>query len=192
MRILGISGSLRRGSYNTLLLGAAAELLPEGVELEIYEELETVPPYNEDRDTDDAPLPAERLRAAIEESDAVLIATPEYNGSVPGQLKNAVDWASRPHRVSALWGKPAVVVGASTGMFGAVWAQAELRKILGTAGARVVEAEVAVGRAASRFDAEGRLVDDEIRDELRASLDALVAETPPQAAAEVAPRLVAA
>lgn len=192
MRLLGISGSLRRGSYNTLLLQAAAELLPDGVELEIFEDLEAVPPYNEDRDTDEAPVAVARLRAAIEESDAVLIATPEYNGSVPGQLKNAVDWASRPHRVSALWSKPAVVVGASTGMFGAVWAQAELRKVLGTAGARVVEAEVAVGRAESRFDADGRLVDDEIRDELRASLDALLAEIPSELPAEIKPRLVAA
>ena len=184
MRVLAVSGSLRRDSHNTMLLRAAEELAPEGVEFEFYDELEFLPPYNEDRDGDEAPLGAAQLRARIADADALLIATPEYNSSVPGQLKNAVDWASRPVRAGALWGKPAVVIGASTGMYGAVWAQAELRKILGTAGARVADAEVAVSRAAERFDADGRLVDEEIRSELRAALATLVAE--------VAPRLVAA
>src|SRR5438552_12916258 len=155
MRILGISGGLRRASYNTKLLRAAGELLPPDVELVIFDELEAVPPYNEDRDNDEAPRGAARLREAIAEADAVLFATPEYNGSVPGQLKNAVDWASRPHRVAALWGKPVVVVGATTGMFGAVWAQADLRKILKTAGARVIDSEVAVGKADTRFADDG-------------------------------------
>jgi chromate reductase len=177
MRVLAISGSLRRDSYNTKLLRAAEELLPASVELEYFEELESVPPYNEDRDTDEAPLGAAYLRVRIAAADALLIATPEYNSSVPGQLKNAVDWASRPFRSSALWGKPVVVIGASTGMYGAVWAQAELRKSLGVAGARVVDAEVAVGRAAQRFDDQGHLVDEEMRDELREALDALVGET---------------
>jgi len=185
MRILGISGSLRRDSHNTKLLLAAEEPLPDGVQFELYTELESVPPYNEDRDTDDSPVEAVHLREAIETADAVLVATPEYNGSVPGQLKNAVDWASRPHRVSALWGKPVAVVGASTGMFGAVWAQAELRKVLKTAGARVVETEVAVGKADSRFDAEGELLDEEIREQLAETLELLLAE------ATVSPRLVA-
>src|SRR5204862_4619844 len=139
----------------------------------------SVPPYNEDRDTDDSPVPAVRLREAIAGADAVLFATPEYNGSVPGQLKNAVDWASRPHRVSALWGKPVAVVGASSGMFGAVWAQADLRKALGVAGARVIEAEVAVGRAGERFDDAGRLVDEGLKEELREALDALAGEVTP-------------
>lgn len=184
MRVLAVSGSLRRDSHNTMLLRAAEELAPEGVEFEFYDELEFVPPYNEDRDGDEAPLGAAQLRARIADADALLIATPEYNSSVPGQLKNAVDWASRPVRAGALWGKPAVVIGASTGMYGAVWAQAELRKILATAGARVVDAEVAVSRAAERFDADGRLVDEEIRSELSAALATLVAE--------IAPRLIAA
>jgi chromate reductase, NAD(P)H dehydrogenase (quinone) len=183
MTVLGISGSLRRESHNTKLLRAAAELLPPGAELVVFEELEAVPPYNEDRDTEHPPAGAEPLREAIAEADAVLFATPEYNGSVPGQLKNAVDWASRPHRKSVLWGKPVAVVGASSGMYGAVWAQADLRKALGLAGARVVDAEVAVGRAEGRFDEDGRLVDDEIRDELREAVETLVAEATP------APRL---
>ncbi len=186
MRVLGISGSLRRHSHNTELLRAAAELLPAGVDFELYQELEALPPYNEDRDTDDPPTPVADLRDAIAAADVVLFATPEYNGSVPGQLKNAVDWASRPHRVSALWGKPVAVIGASAGMFGAVWAQAELRKVLKTAGARVVETEVAVGKAASRFDADGTLVDEEIREQLAETLELLLAEAP------VSPRLVAA
>jgi chromate reductase, NAD(P)H dehydrogenase (quinone) len=185
MRILGISGSLRRDSHNTKLLRAAEELLPGGVDLELYTELESVPPYNEDRDTDDAPATAVHLREAIESADAVLFATPEYNGSVPGQLKNAIDWASRPHRVSALWGKPVAVVGASTGMFGAVWAQAELRKVLKTAGARVVETEIALGKADSRFDADGMLVDEGIREQLAETVELLLAE------ATVAPQLLA-
>ena len=174
MQILAISGSLRRGSHNTKLLRAAEELAPSGVSFELYDELETVPPYNEDRDTDEAPPAVVRLRRLIADADALVIATPEYNGSIPGQLKNAVDWASRPFRTGALWGKPVVVIGASTGMYGAVWAQAELRKALRTAGARVVDAEVAVGRAAERFDADGRLVDQEIRREVSEALRALI------------------
>lgn len=184
MRVLGISGSLRRESFNTKLLRAAGELLPADAAFELFDELEGVPPYNEDRDTDEAPLGAALLREAIAGADAVVFATPEYNSSIPGQLKNAVDWASRPFRSGALWGKPVVVIGASSGMYGAVWAQAELRKALATAGARVVDAEVAVGRAQARFDDEGRLLDDEVRAELSEAIGALVHEA--------APRLVAA
>jgi chromate reductase, NAD(P)H dehydrogenase (quinone) len=180
VRVLAVSGSLRRDSLNTKLLRAAEELLPASVELSFYEDLESVPPYNEDRDTDEAPLAAGELRDAIVRADAVLISTPEYNSSVPGQLKNAMDWASRPFRENALWGKPVVVIGASAGMYGAVWAQAELRKILAASGARVVDAEVAVGRAQTRFDEEGRLIDDELRDGLQTALVALVDEVAPQ------------
>jgi chromate reductase len=179
MRVLGISGSLRRDSYNTKLLRAAEELLPASAELVLFDDLEAVPPYNEDRDNGLAPAGATRLREAIAGADAVLFATPEYNGSVPGVLKNAVDWASRPHRTSALWSKPVAVIGASSGMYGAVWAQADLRKILGVAGARVAEAGVAVGRAESRFDDDGGLADEEIRDELREALAALTSEVSP-------------
>src|SRR5581483_5052719 len=119
MRILGISGSLRVGSHNTRLLHAAAGLLPDGVELELFEGLRDVPPYDEDADVEPAPAAVARLRAAIADADALLISTPEYNSSVPGQLKNALDWASRPRAAAALRDKPVAVVGASAGAFGA-------------------------------------------------------------------------
>ncbi len=147
MRVLGISGSLRRGSLNSALLRAAAERLPGGAELVEFKRLAEVPPYDEDLELEGTPTVVEELRAAIREADAVLIATPEYSHSIPGQLKNALDWVSRPAGQSALNGKPAAAIGASAGMFGAVWAQAELRKVLGAMGGRVVEAELPVGRA---------------------------------------------
>jgi chromate reductase, NAD(P)H dehydrogenase (quinone) len=148
MRVLGISGALRRESHNSALLRAAAERLPGGAELVLYERLGEIPPYDEDVEARAVPEPVRDLREAIRDADAVLIATPEYNHSIPGQLKNALDWASRPAGKSALNGKPAAVVGASTGMFGAVWAQAELRKVLGAMGGRVLEAELPVAHAA--------------------------------------------
>jgi chromate reductase, NAD(P)H dehydrogenase (quinone) len=147
MRVLGISGSLRRDSHNSALLRAAAERLPAGAELEVYERLGEIPPYDEDVEIDSVPEPVLELREAIREADAVLIATPEYNHSIPGQLKNALDWASRPAGQSALNGKPSATIGASTGMFGAVWAQAELRKVLGAMGGRVIEAELPIAHA---------------------------------------------
>ncbi len=174
-KILGISGSLRRGSYNTRLLEAAAELLPEGVEFELLDGLKDVPPYDEDDDVEPAPDPVARLRGAIAGADAVLIATPEYNSSIPGQLKNALDWASRPLMTNSMRFKPVAVTGASTGAFGAVWSQGELRKVLAAMGARVVEAEVAVGHAPTRFDEEGRLVDEDIREQLASLLEVLLA-----------------
>jgi chromate reductase len=106
MKVLAISGSLRAAAYNTALLRAAAELAPEGVEVELYDGLELLPAYNEEHDTDTPPAEVARLREAIAAADAVLFATPEYNGSMPGHVKQALDWASRPHRASALWGKP--------------------------------------------------------------------------------------
>jgi chromate reductase len=165
MRILAISGSLRAASYNTALLRAAAELAPDGVELKLYENLEALPPYNEDRDTDQPPSEVGRLREAIEEADAVLFATPEYNATMPGQVKQVVDWASRPHGPGAsLWGKPAAVIGASVTDYGAMWAQDHLRKALGLAGARVLEAELPVAGAHQLFDPDGRLVEPETRE----------------------------
>src|ERR671925_160993 len=144
MKVLGISGSLRRDSHNTQLLRTAAELLPGDVEFELWDGLKQVPPYDEDDDVDPAPAGAARLRAALAAADAVLIATPEYNSSIPGQLKNAIDWASRPLATNVLRNKPVAVVGASTGGFGAVCAQAELRKVLAALGARVLDLEVPV------------------------------------------------
>jgi chromate reductase len=163
MKILGISGSLRRDSYNTGLLRAAAELLPEGVELELWEGLKAVPPYDQDDDGAEAPAAVAELRAAFAGADSFLIATPEYNASIPGVLKNALDWVSRPVATNPLRNKPAAVVGASTGAFGAVWAQAELRKVLSTIGARTLPNEVSCRQAAERFDADGRLLDDGVR-----------------------------
>lgn len=172
MRVLGISGSLRRDSHNTKLLRAAAELLPPGCELVIWEELKHVPPFDED-DEHDPPASVESLRGAVAEADALLIVTPEYNHSLPGQLKNALDWLSRPYEQNPLRGKPAAVIGASTGMFGAVWSQAEGRKVLGALGARVIDIELPVGNAQDRFDDAGRLADDELRAELAALVDAI-------------------
>jgi chromate reductase len=165
MRVLGISGSLRSDSYNTQLLRNAAELLPDGVDFELYDELRELPPYDQDVEDAGGPPAVERLRERIAGADALLIATPEYNGSLPGLLKNAIDWASRPRGTAALLNKPVAVVGASTGAFGGVWAQADARKILGIAGARVVEGDVAVGHAPDKF-AGGVLVDPELRAQL--------------------------
>jgi len=159
MRILGISGSLRRGSHNTNLLRAAADLLPPGVELEVFDGLRELPPSDADRDVQPADPAVALLREAIASADGVLIATPEFNGSVPGVLKNALDWASRPFPDSALRGKPVAVIGASTGLFGAVWAQAETRKVLGIIGADVIEHELPVGQADGAFHVNGGLVE---------------------------------
>jgi chromate reductase len=174
MKILGISGSLRGGSYNTSLLRAAAELVSGNVELELWDGLKAVPPYDEDDDTEEAPAGVADLRAALAGADAVLFSTPEYNGSVPGQLKNALDWASRPLATNPLRNKPVAVVGASTGAFGAVWSQAQLRKVLATIGARVLAGEVACRNAAASFDEDGRLLDDRVRDELAGLVAELV------------------
>jgi chromate reductase, NAD(P)H dehydrogenase (quinone) len=183
MHVLGIAGSLRADSYNRKVLLEAGELLPDYVDFRIYEGLKAVPPYDEDDDRDPAPEAASDLRDAVAAADAILFATPEYNASVPGQLKNAVDWLSRPAGAGALLGKPVAVVGASTGAFGAVWAQAELRKVLATAGARVVEGEVAIGHAHERFDELGRLADDNLREQLAEVVEALLVEVRPPVAA---------
>jgi chromate reductase len=146
MRVLGISGSLRQDSHNTELLRAAATLLPSGVEFELYEGLRDIPPYDEDHESE-PPAAVTNLRERIDAADAVLFATPEYNHSIPGALKNALDWVSRPIETNTLRNKPVAVIGASTGMFGAVWAQAELRKVAGALGARVLDRELPVPAA---------------------------------------------
>jgi chromate reductase, NAD(P)H dehydrogenase (quinone) len=184
MKVLGISGSLRRDSYNTKLLRAAAELAGEEVEFELWDGLKEVPPYDEDDDGESAPAAVTRMRATLAGADAVLFATPEYNASIPGQLKNALDWISRPLATNVLRNKPVAVAGASAGAFGAVWSQADLRKVLATIGARVVEGDVAVGHAPTRFDSNGRLIDDELRGQLGELLEELVstARSRPEAA----------
>jgi chromate reductase, NAD(P)H dehydrogenase (quinone) len=175
VRVLAVSGSLRDGSYNTSLLREAAALAPDGVEVELWDGLKAVPPYDEDDDIEPAPASVARLRAAVAGSDALLFSTPEYNHSIPGQLKNAIDWLSRPLAATPLRNKPVAVIGASSGVFGAVWSQAELRKVLASTGARVLDVELACGLAASRFDG-GRLADEELREPLREIVDRLVEE----------------
>jgi chromate reductase len=175
MRILGISGSLRRDSHNTSLLRAAAVSLPPGVELELFDGLGDLPHYNADIDEDPAPEAVVRLREAIAEADGVLIATPEFNGSIPGALKNALDWASRPFPDNALRGRPVAVVGASTGLFGAVWAQAEVRKVLETIGADVIDSELPVGQAHAAFGDDGHLTDGGMGDALERLVGLLAA-----------------
>lgn len=184
MRILAVAGSLRAASYNAALARAARRLVPDGVEVELYDGLAALPPYDEDLDGEDAPAPVRDLRARIAEAGAVLFVTPEYNGSVPGVLKNAIDWASRPPRgEAALWGKTVAVAGASTGQYGALWAQQDLRRILGIAGARVISGELPVARAQEVFDDTGRLRDPLVAERLREHLGRLVAEAVPAALA---------
>jgi chromate reductase len=173
VKVLAISGSLRSGSYNTTLLRAAAEVAPEDVEVVLYDGLKAIPPYDEEDDADIAPAVVAGFREALAGADAILFATPEYNGSIPGVLKNALDWASRPFATNALRNKPVTVVGASTGGFGAVWAQADLRRVLKTIGARVIGEEVPVPAVHTRTDEAGRLADAETEERLREVLDAL-------------------
>jgi chromate reductase len=175
VRVLAIPGSLRRDSHNRALLRAAAALLAAEDELELYDGLKAIPPFDED----DEPAPGAAvlaLREAIAAADALLVATPEYNSSIPGALKNALDWASRPVDASALAGKPVAVVGASTGMFGAVWAQAEARKVLAAAGARVIDRELPVPYAHEQVDPAGGLADPELRTQLGQILSELLEE----------------
>lgn len=173
MRIVALSGSLRAGSHNTLLLQAAAAGAPDGIELELYEGLKEIPPYDADDDTPGTqPEPVERLRAALAAADAVLVATPEYNSSIPGALKNALDWVSRPLADSPVRNKPVAVISSSTGMFGGVWAAAETRKVLGALGARTLEETVSVPKAHERL---ADSVDAELLTEIRAVVDALAA-----------------
>jgi len=179
MRIVAMAGSLRAGSFNRQLLEVAARLAPAGAVVEIWEGLADIPPYSEDTDTEDAPTPVADLRAALAAAGAVLIATPEYNGSVPGQLKNALDWASRPFPDSVLRDKPVAVIGASVSPGGARSAQAELRKVLARIGADPLERTVPVASAWSAFDAEGQLTDEPALRELRVLLAELHDQTQP-------------
>ena len=177
MKILAISGSLRQGSHNTDLLRGAAAGAPDGVDIELYHGLKDIPPYDADDDIPgDQPIAVRHFKDALDSADAILISTPEYNSSIPGVLKNAVDWASRPIATNPLRNKPVAVIGASTGMFGAVWAQAELRKVLGAAGARVTEVELAVGHAHEHLDESGHPDDPAQEEALLDSVKLLLGE----------------
>jgi chromate reductase len=165
MRILGIAGSVRRGSHNRKLLRAAGNTLPPGVELVEWDGLAGLPIFDEDLEYD-PPAIVQDFLDEIEQADAILVATPEYNASLPGGLKNALDWASRPFPDNVLKDKPSAVIGASTGLFGAVWAQAEVRKVLKASGAHVLESELPVGMADSAFDDGGDLLDPDLSERL--------------------------
>jgi chromate reductase len=175
VRVLGIAGSLRAGSYNRALLAAARELAPPGVEIEEFE-LRELPLYDGDVEAAGDPASVQAFKGAIRGADALLIATPEYNRGVPGVLKNAVDWASRPPLGSPLAGKPVALMGASTGRGGTARAQEQLRAALEFSRAAVLAApEVLVSEAYLRFEGQGRLVDEETRGQIRALLEALSA-----------------
>jgi chromate reductase, NAD(P)H dehydrogenase (quinone) len=175
MRILGLSGSLRRGSHNRRLLRAAGDALPPGAVLVEWEGLAGLPAFDEDLESH-PPEPVQAFLDAIEDADALLLATPEYNASLPGALKNALDWASRPFPDNVLRDKPSAVVGASTGLFGAVWAQAEVRKVLKASGAHVLESELPVGLADVAFTEDGDLADPELAARLADLVGDLVRE----------------
>jgi len=179
VHVLAISGSLRRDSNNTRLLRALREEAPEGVEVTIWDGLKQLPHYDADDDGVPGPPAVDAFRRLVRDADAVVFATPEYNSSIPGALKNALDWGSRPLATNAFRNKPVAVIASSAGAFGAVWAAAELRKVLGAMGARVAEVELAVGHAHEKFDADGRLADDDVRQGLRDALESLIAETTP-------------
>jgi chromate reductase, NAD(P)H dehydrogenase (quinone) len=175
--ILGIAGSLRRASFNRGLIRAAVEVAPAGIVVEPFD-LDDIPMFNADIEALGDPAPVAALKAAIAGSDALLIASPEYNHCVPGVLKNAIDWASRPARRSALTGTPVAIMGASTGGGGTARAQAHLRDGLSYTNGYVLPLpEVLVGSATGRFDEAGNLTDDDVRVEVRDLLVALEAWT---------------
>jgi len=179
MRVLAISGSLRDASNSTALLRALREEAPEGVDVVLWDGLKSMPPYDQDDDVFPAPAAPAAFRELVREADAVFFAPPEYNSSVPGALKNALDWGSRPLATNAFRNKPVAVISSSAGAFGGVWAAAELRKVLGAMGARVVEAELSVGHAHEKLDDQGRLADDDVRVGLGEALQTLLAEVSP-------------
>ena len=179
MRVLAISGSLRDASNSTALLRALREEAPEGVEVILWDGLKGMPPYDQDDDVVPAPAKVAAFRDLVRDVDAVFFATPEYNSSIPGALKNALDWGSRPIATSAFRNKPVAVISSSAGAFGGVWAGAELRKVLGAMGSRVVEAELAVGHAHEKLGDDGGLADNDVRQGLREALETLLAESTP-------------
>jgi chromate reductase len=187
VRVLGISGSLRSGSHNTAILRHAGELFEAaGAQFELYQGLPSLPPFNVDDEVGAGPEPVARLRAAVGASDAVVFATPEYNSSMPGALKNAVDWLSRPRGASVLRAKRVAVMAATTGLFGALYAQTDLRRVLAATGARVVNREAAIGHVHTRFDATGRINDLHLQWDVQVAVDALLSQVQPPAPEELA------
>ncbi len=178
IRVLGIAGSLRRGSFNRAALRAALELAPAGMAIETFDDLAAIPPYDEDvKQEQGFPPPVAALRARIKAADALLIVTPEYNYSVPGVLKNAIDWASRPPE-QPFDGKPVAIMGASPGALGTARAQYHLRQSFVFLNGLVLNRpEVMIANAAQRFDAQGRLTDGKTREFVAALLVALKAWT---------------
>jgi chromate reductase len=173
VRILGIAGSLRRESYNRAALRAATELVPEGATIDTFD-LDGIPGFNQD-DEQNPPAKVVELKRRIREADAILIVTPEYNYSVPGVLKNAIDWASRPYGDSAWDGKPAAIMGASIGAIGTARAQYHLRQMMVFLNMYPInQPEVMIGNAAARFDGQGNLTDETTRDFIRQLLQNLV------------------
>jgi chromate reductase len=169
MRVLAITGSLRQEAFSTRLVESARDLAPEGVEIDRYERLEEIPGFNQDHESGVSEV-VEDLRRQITEADALLVITPEYNASMPGQLKNAIDWASRPHGESALAGKPAAVLSSSPMPFGAIWANQQVRKAFTITGTPTVERELAIGKIDEKIDSEDRITDDTARTDLAALL----------------------
>ena len=172
--ILGIPGSLRAGSYNRALLLAAAEVLSPGVSLDVFT-LNDIPPYNADVQAQGDPEPVQELKQRLMEADAVLIATPEYNYSIPGVLKNAIDWASRPPKTCAFRKKPVGIIGASSGESGTMRGQLAILQVFVFLDSYVMgQPELRVTNAGQRFDDRGALIDEELRERLRAYVTALI------------------
>ncbi len=185
VKILGFAGSLRKGSYNKAILRAALELVPDDAELGTFD-LEGIPPFNQDLDRD-PPARVREFKSAVRAADAILIATPEYNYSIPGVLKNAIDWASRPYEENAFDGKPIGLMGASPGMIGTARAQYDLRRACVFLNMYPVNRpEVMVSYCEDKIDASGRVTDGHTRDKIRQLLQALVAWTRRLRAAEYA------
>jgi chromate reductase len=173
LRVLGIAGSLRAASFNRALLRAAQELAPDGMEIRAFD-IAPIPPYNGDVEAKGDPEPVTALKAAIREADALLFVTPEYNHGVPGVLKNAIDWATRPPDKTPLKGKPAAIMGATPGQGGTIRAQGQLRQaFVFTQTCALLQPEVLVTKAHERFDKEGRLTDETTRGFVRKQLEAL-------------------
>ena len=175
INVLALVGSLRAASVNRQIAEVASDNGPDGISVAVYDGLGDVPFYNEDIDGADAPVAARNLRAAVADADAVLVVTPEYNGSIPAVVKNAIDWLSRPFGDGAVTAKPLAVIGAAGGRYGGVWAHDETRKSLGAAGARVVEG-ISLSIPISSLDGKDPRDSAEVVDSLGEVLKKLAAE----------------